>query len=97
MLEKRIISAVSEIDRDMLQRVWAKMDYRLDVCLVTKGGHVEHLRVMQKKKKNLGVFLFPSVGRVLTVLSANQVYRYYEMRQGIMNNTEFNWEGNTEV
>ena len=49
------------------------------------------------KKKKLGVFLFPSVCRVLTVLSANQMYRYYEMCQGIMNNTEFNWEGNTEV
>jgi hypothetical protein len=78
----------------MLQRVWAKMDYGLDVCRVTKGGHVEHLRGVPKKKK---VFLFPSVGRVLTVLSANQVYRCYEMRQGIINNTEFIWEGNTEV
>jgi len=43
VLERRIIAAVSEIDSDMLQRVWAKMDYRLDVCLVTKGGYVEHL------------------------------------------------------
>ena len=48
VLEKRIIAAISEIDRDMLQRVWAKMDYRLDVCRVTKVGHVEHLRGMQK-------------------------------------------------
>jgi hypothetical protein len=30
-------------DSDMLQRVWAEMDYRLDVCRVTKGGHIEHL------------------------------------------------------
>jgi len=82
---KRIIAAISEIDRDMLQRVWVKMDYRFDVCRVTKGGHVEHLWGVQKKKKELGVFLFPSVGRVLTVLSANQVYWCYEMRQGIIN------------
>ena len=53
--------------------------------------------LMRYAKKKLGVFLFPSVGRVLAVLSVNQLYRYYEMRQGIMNNTEFNWEGNTEV
>jgi hypothetical protein len=27
----------------MLQRVWAKMDYRLDICRITKGGRIEHL------------------------------------------------------
>jgi hypothetical protein len=28
---------------DTLRRVWAEMDYRLDVCRITKGGHIEHL------------------------------------------------------
>jgi hypothetical protein len=32
-----------KFDRDMLQRVLAEMDYLLDVCRVTKGGHIEHL------------------------------------------------------
>jgi hypothetical protein len=27
----------------LLQRVWAQMYYRLDVCHVTKGGDIEHL------------------------------------------------------
>jgi hypothetical protein len=27
----------------MLQRVWQELDYRVDICLVTKGGHIEHL------------------------------------------------------
>jgi len=36
--------------------------------------------------KNLAEFLFPSVCHVLTVLSAIQVYQYYEMCQGIKNN-----------
>jgi hypothetical protein len=62
-LRRRIITAISEIDRGMLQRVWAEMDYRLDVCLVTKGRHVEQLWGMQKKK--LRKFLFPSVVRML--------------------------------
>jgi hypothetical protein len=30
-LRRRIIAAISQIDRDMLQRVWAEMDYRFDV------------------------------------------------------------------
>ena len=38
------------IDRDVLQRVWAEMDYRFDVCLVTKGGHIQLLRGMPQKK-----------------------------------------------
>ena len=51
----RIIAAISEIDCDLLQRKWAEMDYRLDVCRVTKGGHQQHLEVC-KKKKYLGSF-----------------------------------------
>jgi len=26
---------------DMLQRVWSELEYRIDVCRVTKGGHIE--------------------------------------------------------
>jgi hypothetical protein len=24
-------------------RVWKELDYRIDICRVTKGGHIEHL------------------------------------------------------
>ena len=58
---RRIIVAFSEIDRDMVQRVWSEMDYRLVVCCVTKGGRTEHLGSMQQ----IGEFLIPSVGRIL--------------------------------
>jgi len=27
----------------MLTRVWNEMDYRIDVCRITKSGHIEHL------------------------------------------------------
>ena len=27
----------------MLQTVWNKLDYRVDVCRITKGAHIEHL------------------------------------------------------
>ena len=27
----------------MLQRVWQELYYRIDICRVTKGGHIEHL------------------------------------------------------
>ena len=26
---------------DMLQRVWSELDYRIDVCRLTRGGHIE--------------------------------------------------------
>jgi hypothetical protein len=38
-----ITSAVALGDRDMLTRVWDEMDYLIDVCRITKGGHIEHL------------------------------------------------------
>jgi hypothetical protein len=46
----------------MLRWVWAEMGYRLDVCLVTEGEHIESILRYAKK---LGEFLFPSVGNML--------------------------------
>ena len=28
---------------DMLQTIWNELDYRIDVCVITKGAHIEHL------------------------------------------------------
>ena len=48
-LRNRITADVVLVDRDMLTRVWNEMDYRIDVCRVTKGGHIEHLWNIEKK------------------------------------------------
>jgi hypothetical protein len=42
-LQQRIMKAITAIDRQMLQRVWQELDYRIDICRVTTGGHIEHL------------------------------------------------------
>jgi hypothetical protein len=42
-LRRRIVEAVAAIDRQMLQRVWQELDYRIDICRLTKVGHIEHL------------------------------------------------------
>jgi hypothetical protein len=42
-LRNRITAAVALANRDMLTRVWGEMDYRIDVCRISKGGHIEHL------------------------------------------------------
>jgi hypothetical protein len=31
------------VDGHMLTRARNEMDYRIDVCRITKGGHIEHL------------------------------------------------------
>jgi hypothetical protein len=41
-LRNRITTAVALVDRLMLTRVWNEMDYRIDVCRITKGVHIEH-------------------------------------------------------
>jgi hypothetical protein len=41
--DKGIVEAVAAIDRQMLQRVWQELDYRIDICCVTKDGDIEHL------------------------------------------------------
>jgi hypothetical protein len=54
--EDESLLASSQIDRDMLQRVWAEVDYWLHVCCVTKGGHIEHLRGVQKTWREIPLY-----------------------------------------
>ena len=42
-LKNRITATVETITPDLLSRVWQELDYRLDVCHVTKGAYIEHL------------------------------------------------------
>jgi len=42
-LKARIIVAVKNIDAPMLTRVWQELEYRIDVCRVACGTHIEHL------------------------------------------------------
>lgn len=42
-LRARITAAIADIDRGLLQKVWQEMEYRLDICRVTRGAHIEHL------------------------------------------------------
>jgi hypothetical protein len=37
------IAAVKNIDAPMLTRVWKEVEYRIDVCRVTRGAHIELL------------------------------------------------------
>ena len=41
-LKARIIATVKNIDAPMLKRVWQELEYRIDVCRVTHGAHIEH-------------------------------------------------------
>jgi hypothetical protein len=42
-LKARIIAAVKNIDVPMSMRVWQELEYRIDVCRVTRGAHIEIL------------------------------------------------------
>ena len=42
-LRNRIEAAVATITEDTLIKVWEELAYRLNVCRVTKGAHIEHL------------------------------------------------------
>jgi len=42
-LKVRIRTANETITADMLQTVWNELDYRVDVCRITKGTYMEHL------------------------------------------------------
>jgi hypothetical protein len=42
-LPDQITHALQAITADILHRVWDEFDYRVDVCLVTQGSHIERL------------------------------------------------------
>ena len=42
-LKERITEALKTVTQDMLQRVWQELDYRLDVCRLTSGAHIENM------------------------------------------------------
>ena len=48
-LRDRIMHALQTITADMLHRVWDESDYRVDVCCVTQGAHIEGLWLMHEK------------------------------------------------
>jgi len=39
----RIRTTIEAITADMLQTVWNELDYRVDVCRITKDANIEHL------------------------------------------------------
>jgi hypothetical protein len=36
-------TAVKNVDAPVLTRVWQELEYRFDVCRVTRGVNIEHL------------------------------------------------------
>lgn len=82
-LQRQIITAVSEISCDILQWVWAEMNCRLDIFRIRKGRHIEYLQSIQKTAWRISL----SICRLhATFISAIEVYQFYEMYNGIMNN-----------
>jgi hypothetical protein len=51
-LKARIIVAVKNIDAPMFKRVWQELEYRIDVCRVICGAHIES-NITSCQKKNL--------------------------------------------
>ena len=52
-MKQRITTAVASVDEDMLRSVWTELDYRIDICRVTKGSHVEHLYLKNMYHKTM--------------------------------------------
>jgi hypothetical protein len=42
-LKVQIRTAIETITADMIQTDWNKLDYRVNVCRITNGAHIEHL------------------------------------------------------
>jgi hypothetical protein len=61
----------------MLTRVWQELEYRIDVCRVTRGAHIEHF-CCQKKKFSVFLWLWtiPLSFRFLAIIVCNHGEHY---------------------
>jgi hypothetical protein len=50
---ERIITAVASVDENMLRSVWTELDYRIDICHVTKGSTHRTFVTLSYKFKNM--------------------------------------------
>jgi hypothetical protein len=48
-LKARIVAVIKNIDAPMLTRMWQEPEYRIDVCCVTRGAHIETSLAVKKK------------------------------------------------
>ena len=56
-MKQRITAALETVTEDMLQRVWHELEYRHNVCRVTGGVHIEHVRKSVIEPTNICTFL----------------------------------------
>jgi hypothetical protein len=42
-IHDRIVNAIALVHVTFLGKLWAELEYRLDVCHVTRGSNIEHL------------------------------------------------------
>jgi len=40
-LQEKITSAIETVTRDMIQKTWQEIEFRLDVSRATNGAHIE--------------------------------------------------------
>ena len=40
-LQERITSVIETVTRDMIQKTWQEIEFRLDVSIATNGAHIE--------------------------------------------------------
>jgi len=57
-------------DVNMLTRVWQQLEYRIDMCRVTRGAHIEYLYLSKKNFFNFPVAVnnFIKVGPLVFLL-----------------------------
>ena len=56
-MKQRITAALETVIKDMLQRVWHELEYRINGCRVTGGAHIEHLWKSVIEPTNIWTFL----------------------------------------
>ena len=40
---ERMNTAIGNVTQEMLERIWREWDYRLDICRITRGAHIESI------------------------------------------------------
>jgi hypothetical protein len=42
-IRDRVVNTIALVDANFLDKLWDKLEYRLDVCRIIGGSNIEHL------------------------------------------------------
>jgi hypothetical protein len=52
-IRDRIVKTIALVNANFLDKLWNKLEYRMDVCRITRGSHIDHCKKLEMLRNAL--------------------------------------------